>query len=394
MKLTQQSRQGLTQSLHQALKIMQMSQLELGELIEAEIEKNPLLDQGVRKSPFSHFEIPETLLAAKPSLRDFLLQQAREQFEDKRDLAIATDLIDQLDERGFFCGSLNLEEEKILKVMQAFDPPGICSRTLQECFLKQLPDSSLARVLVRDHFQSFLHGKFFEIRKKMHIAQEKMQEILEEISHLSARPSSQFENFEAPLIMADLVIKKRDQDWFLEIGDEEFFVIPIRSDVLGLLSQAKKEEKKTVRKWFRSAKELQQALLRRKKLLLAIGQILIRTQIPYFSQEGEPFPLSIRELAEELKVHPTTAWRAVANKTLASPRGMIALNTFFSNEGSKNSIREMLKKMILQEDRFNPLSDEDLVRKLREQGVRCARRTVAHYRNSLKLRASTKRLHI
>jgi RNA polymerase sigma-54 factor len=159
------------------------------------------------------------------------------------------------------------------------------------------------------------------------------------------------------------------------------------------MAQLDSEEKNTVCGWIKSAKYLRQALLRRKIMLNTIGDLLIQTQAPYFSQEGEILPLSIRDLAQELKVHPSTAWRAVTDKVLACPRGMIPLKMFFSCEGSKNSVREILRKLINQEDRAKPLTDEALAKKLQEQGIQCARRTIAHYRNSLKLRASKRRIH-
>lgn len=382
-------------ALRQALKILQMAHLELAEWIMAEIEKNPLLEH-VQKIPLARGVPPEeALLEAKPSLRESLFQQARDQFEKKREREIAFSLIDQLDERGFFSGEIGTpEQEKILEILQTFEPLGICARNLRECFLNQMKGESLAKVLVRDHFQDFLEGKFSLIRKKLRVSSEKMQKAIEAISHLSVRPSSGFDFCEAPLMIADLTVKMREGDWILEIGDEELPSLSIRSDINYLMAQLDSEEKNTVCGWIKSAKHLRQALLRRKIMLNTIGDLLIQTQAPYFSHEGEILPLSIRDLAQELKVHPSTAWRAVTDKVLACPRGMIPLKMFFSCEGSKNSVREILRKLINQEDRAKPLTDEALAKKLQEQGIQCARRTIAHYRNSLKLRASKRRIRI
>ena len=146
-----------------------------------------------------------------------------------------------------------------------------------------------------------------------------------------------------------------------------------------------------MRRWATSAKWLQRCLKRRQELLKAIGRLLLKTQAPWLRMEGEITPVSIQELSEVLHVHPTTAWRAVSNKTLASPRGMVPLERFFFESAAAETTKEALQRLILQEDKANPLTDEALCLKLRQKGILCARRTIAKYRKELSIAPAQQR---
>jgi RNA polymerase sigma-54 factor len=392
--MKQQRRQQMAMTMHQAVRMLQMPQLELAQWLQEEIESNPLLEHDRRsRAPLSACGEGEEPIA-QPTLREHLLQQARDVFANSTEISIAVSLIDQCDERGFLiAGSLTLAEKKILQILQTFDPPGICARSLQESFVNQLRSKKdpLAQKIIREHFHDLLSGRFSLLRKKMRCSPEKLREALHTISQLASRPAVSFESTPSVPMVADLSIVKLEQGWLLTVEEQELPLVSLRPDASSLLAQAKKEEKETVRNWLSRARWLQRALCRRRDLLRRIAKILIRTQSSYFAHEGEMIPISIEETAQYVHVHPSTVWRAIVNKVVASPRGMTPLSRFFATATSKASMNTLLQRLISQEDKKRPLTDEELMQKIQAQGFACARRTVAHYRKRLKLRSSLHR---
>lgn len=393
--LRPEMRQVMTFALHQALQILQMPQLDLAEWIESEIEKNPVLDHADRPLKAN---VPEAaqLIAARPTLREHLLKQTRELLFDD-ELKIAECLIDQLDERGWLTVSLNempFDHETLLRILlqlQTFEPPGIFARDLQECLWLQLRNQcySLAEIIVRDHFEDLLQSRFTLIEKRLHISSADMQKALHRISRLRMHPSSVYENVTNPNLAADLTIREIDSGWLLSIGTEDLPPINICKDYVHL-TVYQKEEKKQLRGWVTGAKWLQRCVKRRHDLLREIGKLLIRREKAFLSHSGEITPIDIRELAQILRVHESTAWRAIAGKTLACPRGMVPLQQFFS-QSRFESLKGWLQRLIQNEDKSEPLTDESIMRKLQQHGVHCARRTIAKYRRLLHFGAAARR---
>jgi RNA polymerase sigma-54 factor len=394
-----EQRQVMTFALHQALQILQMPQLELAQWIQTEIERNPVLEMTDAPYDRSRARMMDPLIAARPSLREHLLRQASEMFSDKADYRIAETIIDQLDERGWLTLSMDempFDQESILRVLliiQTFDPPGIGARHLQESLWLQLRTQaySLAEVLVRDHFDDLLQGRFALIQKRLGIAHGDLQKALHRISQLQLRPAAPFDPLANHSVAPDLSIKEIDPGWLLEVGSEELPAVQMREEYVELIPRLdQKEEKQQLRGWVTSAKWLQRCLKRRKDILRTIGRLLIRRQHGFFAHAKEIVPIEIQELAEILNVHPSTAWRAVAGKTLACSRGMIPLRQFFS-ESAAHPIKELLRRMVQTEDRSKPLTDDEIMKKLQENGIRCARRTVSKYRRALQINTAARR---
>ena len=389
-KLTQalalNQRQLMTFALHQALRVLQMPQLELAEWMQSEIEQNPLLDPLEKKSLPAPLDFP-----AISTLQDLLLAQAREAFSEE-DLLVALSLIGELDEKGWITSQISPEEEKILKTLQTFDPPGICARNLQECLLLQLQREAshpLGEKLLKEHYEDLLHGRFSLIQKRLHISPPILQEVLSSLARLRFRPAASFDFCPTRPLFPDITIRECDGIWQLQIGEEILPAISLRTDYLTL--DLKGAEKETMRRFATSAKWLQRCLKRRKEVLKIIGHLLVQKQTAWLRLEGEITPISVQELSLILHVHPTTAWRAVSNKVLASPRGMIPLERFFFESAAAQTTKEILKNMILQEDKSNPLTDEELALQLQKKGIDCARRTVAKYRKELSIASAMQR---
>jgi RNA polymerase sigma-54 factor len=281
-----------------------------------------------------------------------------------------------------------------LLILQTFDPPGIGARNLQESLWLQLRTHSysLAEIIVRDHFNDLLQGRFAAIQKHLHISNGELQKALQRISRLRLRPASKFDDAAASFIVPDLSIREVDSVWMLQIGSEELPSVQIRGEYVDLIKQPiHKEEKSQLRHWVTSGKWLQRCIRRRQETLRIIGHLLIRTQRKFLSETGQIAAMDIQELARILNVHVSTAWRAVARKTLFCSSGLIPLKLFFSSSPKREPIKELIRRAIQSEDNDAPMSDEAIKERLQEKGVRCARRTVAKYRRSLQIGSSTRR---
>lgn len=397
LSLRPERRQIMAFALHQSLQILQMSQLELAERIQAELERNPVLEQRDRTKERVQPSL-EPQIPAKTTLREHLLRQMRDTISDETDQDIAKYLIDQLDERGFLTTpfeEMPFARESILRVLlilQSFDPPGIAARGLQESLWLQLRGKSpLCETIVRNHFSDLLQGRFTLMQKILRVSMEALQKAVRRIARLRLRPAAAFDNSCPQYLVPDLIIQEIDQGFLLKAGDEELPVLQLRPDYVEMVPQLKNQEEKTqLRGWITGAKWLQRCIQRRRDVLLAIGRLLIRREGAFFSENGEIAPIVMQHLAKALRVHPSTAWRAVANKTLACPRGLVPLRQFFC-ESSNDSIKDLLRQWIQNENRSQPLTDLDLVRKLQETGICCARRTIAKYRRNLQIASAARR---
>ena len=398
LNLSMERRQVMTFALHQALKILQQSSLELSEWIQGEIERNPVLEEIPRKTALTPLPIQPDI-AAKISLREHLLAQAREAFSSPQQQCIAFYLIDLLDEKGYLTLSeekLPFEEsaiEQVLSVIQSFDPPGVGARNLQESLLLQLRKKPycLAEILIRDHFQDLLHSRFRAIQKTLQITSTDFKTALNQISRLRLRPAEDFAEEPSSRWVPDLILKESERGWIIQVGEEELPSFCIREDYAALSPQLKGEEKETLRGWVASAKWLQRCITRRKEMLLKIGKLLLEKEAGYFIRGENLEPVGIKELASLLQIHPSTALRAVANKTVATPYGMFPLSRFFSESASSDPTKDLLRRLINQEDKAKPYTDDDLSRLIEENGLSCARRTVSKYRKALKIRSAAQR---
>ncbi len=394
LKLAPERRLIMTYALRQSLEILQMTQLELSQWLNNEIEKNPLLEfSPVAKYRFN-LEIPSSL-----TLHEHLQAQIRDHFPHPHDRLIAQAFLEHLDDRGFLTAPLETLAayfkkplEPILATLQTFDPPGIFARNLQESLLLQLKaigkTASLAYQLVDTCFDDLLHGRYCAIKKKLGAAQ--LAPAMHDLARLSLRPSTSFSQEPITPIHPDLLITKIDKGWTLQINEEDLPQFHIQSDYLDIMPDTP-EEQQALRNFKTQAKWLIRSLTRRRKLLLEIGRIFIKKQAPYLHQKGPLQSLTIRELAETLEVHESTLSRALSGKYASTPRGLIPLRALITSAPAAETARGILEKLIAGEDKQNPLTDEQLAQQLKVKGFPIARRTIAKYRTQLKLGSASQR---
>lgn len=391
-------------ALRQAVEILQMPQQQLATWLQNEVEKNPLLEIPEQVGAREIDDIPY-----RPSLYENLCKEARETFSSAWELKVAEVLIGSLDDRGFLATPLEeiaaffqtrLEDiEPILIKIHSFDPPGIGARHLQESLLIQLrrqkEKGSLAYQIVADHFEDLLQGRYTQIKKNMQIAPEELSAAIQKLAKLQLRPAAGFEKTSAPTALADLKAVKIDQEWQIEMVEDEFPLIQIRQDLPNLLPKLAAEEKKSVKHWLISAKWLLRSLSRRNRLLISLTTHLLKKQGAYLERKGPLQQVGASDLAELLAVHESTIHRALSDKLLEGPWGLISLRSLLSQSAATEHHKQLLQRLIEQENKCSPLTDEELSQLLHKKGISIARRTIAKYRKELNVgsAAHRKQLH-
>lgn len=403
LQLAPQRRLAMTLGLKQALEILQLPQLELAQWLLEQVELNPLLDvEAQETSCDSSLVLSPPQLPASLSFQERLHLQIRENFSSAFERCIAQELLEHIDERGFLSVSLDLIAnrfqcslafvESILTVLQTFDPPGFCARDLRETLLIQLnlrhEQESLAYKIVDLHFEDLLQGRYQTLKKKLQVSD--LSVALHLLSQLCLRPNDPFQPEPVPILYPDLRFEKRETGWLVEINEEREPKLRIQTQYAEIKPQSA-EEKETLKGYLSSAKWLLHSLSRRKKLLLLIGNALIKKQGAYLEQKGNLVAYSVKDLAHELQIHESTLSRALADKYVETPRGILALRSLLTNAPETLSAQECLARLIQEENKRHPWTDEALAEQLKKQGFSLSRRTVAKYRGQLKIGSANQR---
>lgn len=392
LKLAPERRLVMTFALRQSLEVLQMSQMELGQWLRAEIERNPLLELAEPCSkPKFDVEIPSPV-----TLHEHLQRQIRESFPSLKDRLIAKELLEHLDERGFITCSLDLLQQpvaRILAILQTFDPPGIFARNLQETFLLQLKakgqTDSLCYKLVQNCFDDLLHSRYAAIKKKLQAAN--LNAAIQILTRLSLRPANFFKEEPTTSVIPDLHIEKIDGGWTLELIEDELPKFYIKSEYLSLDLESV-EERELLQGFKTQAKWVFRSLHRRRTLLKEIGRILLRKQAPFLDHKGPLNAFTIKELSEELQIHESTLSRALNGKYASTPRGIVPLRSLIPFSPTTTTAKRFLEQLIDEEDKNNPLTDMQLAQTCKAKGfTSVARRTISKYRNQLKIGSATQR---
>lgn len=359
----------------------------------------------------------ESSICAEISLYGELIKQAHETFEDSKELEIAEIIIGYIDEWGFLKTPLNeiallhnLNEEKIqaiLKEIQAFEPCGVGAASIQESLLIQLrclnKQDSLAYQIVLNHYDDLLHNRIPAIQKGLKLSVNKIQEAIENvIAKLDLHPGTHFSLAKAQVLVPDVTLRQEGKELVVDVNRDFVSNLRICRQYFKLLEdpQINAETKQFIRHHVFSAKWLVRNLQQRYSTIERIADSLAKRQYKFFTDpNGHLVPLTMKMLAEELKVHESTIARTVSNKYINSPRGLIPLRSFFTNEYvseegeslSSKTVQEAIHDVVRNEDKCHPLSDEKISAQLKEKGISCARRTVAKYRAILKLGNTTQR---
>ncbi|MDI6783083.1 MAG: RNA polymerase factor sigma-54 [bacterium] len=294
-----------------------------------------------------------------------------------------------------------VEVEKVLMMVQQFDPPGVVARTLQECLLLQLPANQITDPLVKEiltnHFAELERHKFPQLAKKLKVPLPRIQEAADTIAQLEPRPGSRFITSAPQTVLPDVIVEIIDGEYQISLNDEGIPRLRISSTYKAMLKNREKlpkEQYEFLVEKFKAAKNLIRNIERRQKTILMITESIIKTQQEFFDKGIEYLkPLKLREIAELVGVHESTVARVTTNKYVQTPHGVFELKYFFSSgvdsfDGesvSARSLQQMITSLIQEEDQSKPLSDQKIADILNAKGINIARRTVAKYREQVKI---------
>jgi RNA polymerase sigma-54 factor len=371
-------------------------------------------------------EIYQPLVLSKESLTEHLEEQLRMLDLTESMFLLGQEIIGSIDDHGYLKRSLEdilaeiemfehikispAEAEELLKDIQRFDPVGIAARSLQECLLIQLRNGKydeyyafLAEELLVKHYDDFTKRRFESIKQKMQLTDEALKATIDLIQGLNPKPGEgNIQSVEMNQITPDFLIEKVDDNFVITLNDRSLPSVTISRTYLEMFNANKKNKKnerekdtyKFLREKFESAKWFIACIQQRRETLMKIMQAILEKQYEFFDRGPKLLrPMIYKDIAEEIMMDISTISRVVNGKYVQSPMGIHELKYFFSEglttdsgeEVSNKHIKERLKEIIEAEDKNNPFSDDKLAEILNDEGIHIARRTVAKYREQLKL---------
>jgi len=355
-------------------------------------------------------------LVSESSLQEHLMQQAEVSNLSENGLIAMRHLIGSLNEQGLLTqklpdialqASIPLDAvQEAAKLLKTFDPLGVGSSSLAECLIAQLAAKGRAEALpgriLRDHFELLTRRRIPEIARKCGIAQDDVQEAIEEISRLDPAPGRRFSEDNNRVVVADVTVEKDEGEWKIHLNSDYIPKLRISNTYREMIARGKlnKAEGDYLRERIRSGKFLIDSIEQRQRTIEKITREILKNQNDFFEKGVSHLkPLTMTTIADIVGVHETTVSRAIANKFIHTPYGIFDFKYFFTpgykaESGasvSNTSVKEMIADLINIEDKSSPLSDQELVKKLQTKGIKIARRTVAKYREELSVLPSNLR---
>lgn len=484
LRLTQQL--VMTPQLQQAIKLLQMSRMELVDLVREEMLENPVLEdsaelgaEGPRQpdavvdaksngekttidaqveaddkamttkaeekkaeefdwerylenhamqAPMPSFrgragddELPgiEATYSKSEDLADHLLWQVQmsDMVEDEK--KFATLVIGNLDDNGY----LKMEEvapdevvprlaeeallhpedaEEVLKMMQRFDPPGVCSRSLQECLHVQaeiLGMDKLVLDIIDGHLSNLEKRNYQAVARDLEVEVEEVYDCAQVISELEPRPGRNYTSQEPQYITPDVYVHKVGEKYFVVANDDGMPKLKISGFYRAAMAD-NKDAKEYIQNKLRSAQWLIRSIDQRRKTIVKVTESIVEKQRDFFDKGIEYLkPMILRDVAEAVGMHESTISRVTSNKYVHTPRGIFELKYFFNSairrenadDIASESVKQAIKKIIGEEDEKNPYSDQKIVEILAQHDIKIARRTVAKYREMMGILSSSKR---
>jgi len=481
----------MTPQLMQAIKLLQLSNLDLVAYVEAELERNPLLDSGAENEPppdgpdgaqsadgpaadggtlhgseaepdqsagEDRRETPlddtspddsepirprtadapagysdwasvgpggrddgdynlEAFVSAELTLGDWLREQLTLAISDPMRRMIGQYLIDLVDEAGYLSGDLAAAAEKlgtsvaeieaVLAILQKFDPPGICARDLAECLAIQLKerdryDPAMQALIAR--LDLLAKRDFAALKKICGIGEEDLTDMIAEIRRLNPKPGLAFSSAIVQPIVPDVFVRSAPNGaWLVELNSDTLPKVLVNQSYYAEVSATTRRdtEKSYLAECLQSATWLVRALDQRARTILKVSNEIVRQQDAFFAHGVEHLrPLNLKTVAEAIGMHESTVSRVTANKYMATSRGIFELKYFFTSAiaaahggeaHSAEAVRHRIKQLIDTEAAADVLSDDTIVEKLREAGIDIARRTVAKYREAMRIPSSVQR---
>tara|TARA_B100001778_G_scaffold129658_1_gene106624 strand:+ start:66 stop:1442 length:1377 start_codon:yes stop_codon:yes gene_type:complete len=446
LELRQNQSQKLTPQQIQFIKLLQLSNSNIDSEIKKELEENPALEENEnnrseeleisnsenynysqkRSNDLSDFS-RESNISSIESFRESLLNQINYLKLDKNEIIIAKQIIGTLDNDGYLRRDLESiiddiafsenteysydEIEKVLLKIQSLEPHGIGARNLEECLIIQIDSineltntQTLARKILEESFIDFKKKQFDKIYNKFDESKAEINNAFNFIKTLNPKPSGGLEGLEiTEFLIPDFIIKKNNEEFIVELasGNRKININNKYISIYEDLKSKKNKDEETkksydfIKKKIESAQWFVDALNQRNDTLLKTMNSILKLQIKFFEDgdENDLKPMILKDIAEIIKMDISTVSRIVSSKVAQTDFGVLPLKYFFSESTIKKGdeivssrvVKNYLKKIINQEDKKSPLSDDQIEKILQDEGYQVARRTVAKYREQLNI---------
>jgi len=437
MELQMQIQQALEQNV-----MLEAEEQELGEPLDAaeSAEAEEAFDEGEEQpldmQPETEWEdvqrtgpseAPRNTDSATPyepadrsdeTLRDHLLWQLELANLDSRSTSIGQAVIDAINDDGYLTDDLEMiratlapdllaaveEIESILAIVQDLDPSGIGARSVSECVLLQLkqlapatPGLAVARKIAESHLELVAERQYAALRRALQISEDELELGLALVRSCHPRPGATVFAPAAEYVIPDVFVRRVDGQWVVELNDS---IAPrLRVNSVYASSLGRGDEYDALKSQLQEARWLIRSLEIRNETLLKVALTIVHRQTEFLEQGEERMrPMVLRDIAEAIEMHESTVSRVTTNKYMHTPRGVFEFRYFFSShvtgeegEQSSTAVRAKIRKLVSAEDPVRPLSDSEITRLLSGEGIKVARRTVAKYREAMKIPSSSDR---
>ncbi len=380
-----------------------------------------LLTTGAGRGPDSDgadtADALEQTLSREVSLREHLLEQIAVDLSDPTDRIIGYALVEQLDEAGYLSGELSQVASRLgcplarvqatLARLQQFDPPGVFARDLAECLALQLKDRDRldpAMQALLSHLDLLARGERDRLLRLCQVDGEDLADMIAEIKALNPKPAEPFTSTPVPPVIPDILMRRAaDGGWIIELNPDALPRVLVNESYIAKVRRTATDRaaRDYIADRINAANWLVRSLQQRATTILKVATEIVRQQEAFFRHGVHQLrPLTRREVADAISMHESTVSRVTTNKYMATPRGLFELRYFFGSaladaEGglghSAEAVRMRIKTLIDTEDGGAVLSDDRLAELLRQEGIEIARRTIAKYRESLRIPSSARR---
>jgi RNA polymerase sigma-54 factor len=439
---------------------LEMTEAELGQEVELkeDVRDEPLgddvdweeiildgFDVGGRRQQYEHREYVEPTPVEARDLHDHLYDQLRLLSISERDMRLGEEIIGDIDDSGMLaCGleeavagvnawldevrptalahvaSIEDEEERekeraevdalfrpytvaeaerMLKVIQTFDPPGVGARNVRESILIQLEQrdeaDSVTYRIVAEHFDALINHRWTDVARDMGITAKEVQDAADAISRLDPKPGLKYSVAPEQYVIPDLIVEKIDGEYMVFANDTSLPRLRISQAYREVVKDKSKftgENKEFIANKLNSAHWMIQAIEQRRQTMLKVMNFIVDRQRDFFERGVQYLkPLTLREVADHIQMHESTVSRVTNKKFVQTPRGVFSLKYFFSSglstvggeDLSARAVRDKIKSIVGEEDPKKPLTDQAIVARLKSDGIKIARRTVAKYREQM-----------
>lgn len=429
-----EQKQVLSQSQIQSLEILAMDSIELSRMLHDEYLENPVLEYtGNEPGPVKTQELAGDYAGTpfyqhgedlneknegnipaqeRDTIKPYLLWQLDRSAYTDEEWAAMDYMIDCLEDNGFFetpleevalaCGITEEQAARCLNDLRQLEPYGIFAEDLKHCLLKQIQvlgmeDTDLWQV-VDGYLEAVAGGKISEISRGLGLTTAKVRKCISQIAELNPRPLAGFGTENASYIVPDIILHRENGEWYGELNDSWMEDYKINDYYLKMMKESGDEE---LVSYFKEKLErvrfLMGSIEQRRQTIMGIVDLIIERQKPFLEGKGPLTPMTMRDAAEALGIHPSTVSRAVRGKYLQYPNGSIFMKSLFTASAGKEDgvsamgVKQTLKELIEGEDHRKPYSDKDLAELLESRGIHISRRAVAKYREEMGIKGSFER---